>query len=166
MANAVVMAHFAEVDENNIVLQVLVIDNDMMTVDGVEVEQAGIDYLNDLLPDSGQWIQTSYNGNLRGYYAGPGMEYMPSLDVFTNPQPYPSWIFNGPTFSWIAPTPQPSVGHIWDEDTVSWVKPASPYPSWVWSDDHWDSPVERPADGSEEKPYAWDEDTTSWVEVE
>ena len=66
------MAHFAEIDEDNIVVTVVVVHNDVTTIDGVEVEQRGIDFLNDLLPDSGTWVQTSYNHNFRTRYAGIG----------------------------------------------------------------------------------------------
>ena len=53
------MARFAELDENNIVLQVIIVGNEITTIDDVEVEQRGIDFLNDLFPDSGTWVQTS-----------------------------------------------------------------------------------------------------------
>ena len=83
------MAHFAEVDESNTVLRVLVVDNDVTTIDGVEVEQRGIDFLEDLLPGSGTWIQTSYHHKIRGRYAGSGMTYDPVLDEFVVGIQYP-----------------------------------------------------------------------------
>lgn len=76
------MAHFAELDEHNEVLRVIVVDNTVTHVDGVEDEQLGIGYLDDLFPGSGTWVQTSYNNNMRERYAGPGMTYDPVLDEF------------------------------------------------------------------------------------
>ena len=81
------MAHFAELDGSNTVLRVVVVDNDVTTIDGVEVEQRGIDFLEDLLPGSGPWMQTSYNSNFRGTYAGIGRAYDPVLDEFLGPEP-------------------------------------------------------------------------------
>ena len=119
------MAHFAEVDAaTNIVLQVLVVSNDVTTVDGVENEQRGIDFLNDLFPDSDTWVQTSYNASMRGEYASVGGTYDSTNDRFIKVQPYPSWTLNG-DFVWQAPTPHPGsdgiVGKTWDEDSLSWV---------------------------------------------
>ena len=119
------MAHFAEVDAaTNIVLQVLVVSNDVTTVDGVENEQRGIDFFNDLLPGSGTWVQTSYNANMRGEYASVGGTYDSTNDRFIKVQPYPSWTLDG-DFVWQPPTPHPGpagiVGKVWDEDSLSWV---------------------------------------------
>jgi hypothetical protein len=75
------MAHFAELDGNNKVLRVIVVHNDVITLDGVENEQLGKDFCNTLF--GGTWIQTSYNNNFRGKYAGKGDFYDPELDVFT-----------------------------------------------------------------------------------
>jgi len=118
------MSHFAELDENNIVLRVLVVDNEITTIDDVEIEQRGIDYLSDLIPDSGTWVQTSYNGNTRNEYAGIGMIYDTGRDAFVHPQPFPSWTFNEDTLSWDPPTPYPDDGneYVWDEDTTSWIE--------------------------------------------
>jgi len=123
------MAHFAELDENNKVLQVLVVSNDITTVDGVENEQLGIDFLNDLLPDSGTWVQTSYNKNMRFNYAGTNHIYDPSNDAFHAPQPFPSWALDE-NFRWQPPVARPigepnEKGFIdtfyeWNEDTQTW----------------------------------------------
>ena len=78
------MAHFAKLDENNIVLAVHVVNNEVITVDGVESEQAGIDFLTDLHGHS-SWKQTSYNGSFRGRYAGVGYTYNPTTDAFEAP---------------------------------------------------------------------------------
>tara|TARA_B100000287_G_scaffold29641_1_gene27904 strand:+ start:1031 stop:1414 length:384 start_codon:yes stop_codon:yes gene_type:complete len=123
------MAHFAELDENNKVLQVLVVSNDITTVDGVENEQLGIDFLNDLLPDSGTWVQTSYNKNMRFNYAGTSYTYDASNDAFYAPQPYPSWALDE-NFRWQPPVAQPVVEpnedglidtfYEWNEETQTW----------------------------------------------
>ncbi len=117
------MAHFAEVVDG-VVLRVVVVSNDITTIDGVEDEQRGIDFLHDLLPDSGAWVQTSYNGNIRGRYAGIDFTYDTDRDAFISPQPHPSWTLNGATLEWEPPEPRPDDGndYVWDEDTTSWVE--------------------------------------------
>ena len=104
------MSHFAEIDENNLVIRVLVGDNSM--------PNEGYDWLIDNL--GGTWIQTSYNSKIRGTYAGIGMTYNQTEDIFITPQPYPSWTRNG-SF-WNAPTPMPTDGkrYSWNEETLSW----------------------------------------------
>ena len=117
------MAHFAEIDANSIVLRVLVVHNDVITLDGVEDEQRGIDFLKDLYPDSGTWVQTSYNHNTRARYAGIGYTYNSDLDAFLLPQPYPSWTLDEEG-NWQPPVPCPDddKSYDWDEDTTSWVE--------------------------------------------
>ena len=108
------MAHFAELDENNIVTRVLVVSNDL--------EDRGADFLANDLGLGGNWIQTSYNGNFRKQYAGKDFSYDPVADVFISPQPYPSWSLDE-NFDWQAPTPRPKEGFwYWDEATLSWVE--------------------------------------------
>ena len=116
------MAHFAELDENNEVTRVLVVHNDVITVDGTEVESAGQDFLKGLYGSNGIWIQTSYNHTFRKNYAGIGFVYDQSKDAFIPPQPYPSWILNEDTCRWDAPVlyPQDGKKYYWDEDTTSW----------------------------------------------
>ena len=157
------MAHFAEINADNIVTRVLVVHNDVTDLDGVEDEQQGIDFLEDLLPGSGPWVQTSYYGAFRHNFAGSGMTYDAPRDAFLRKSPYPSWVLNEGTLLWEPPTP-PVPGYHWDEATTSWVQPPQPYPSWTWEDDHWQWPGDPPDDLT--KNYDWDEDTTSWVEVE
>jgi hypothetical protein len=104
------MAHWAEIDENNIVLRVTVGDNNE--------SDEGYQWLLDNL--GGTWIKTSYNNNIRGVFAGVGYSYNPDEDIFVTPQPYPSWTRNG-SF-WEAPIPMPIDGKFyqWDESTLSW----------------------------------------------
>lgn len=111
------MAHFAQLDENDIVLQVLVVPNDQ--------EHRGQEFLADDLGLGGTWVQTSYNGNMRKNYAGIGMKFDRVRDAFIPQQPYPSWILNEETCLWDAPTPMPveeGKRFTWDEDTTSWVE--------------------------------------------
>ena len=120
------MAHYAELDATNTVLRVLVVHNDVTTIDGVEDEQRGIDFLNDLLAESGTWVQTSYNRNLRGRFAMPGGTYDADSDTFIPRQPFPSWTLNGDN-EWEPPVAYPGVPteapyYRWDEDTTSWVE--------------------------------------------
>lgn len=120
------MAHFAQINENNIVTQVLVIDQETINTGH--------------FGDPSTFIQTSYNTRggvhygldgepdngvaLRKNYAGIGYIYDATRDAFYTPQPYPSWILNEDTCIWEAPTPMPTDGKLyrWDEDTTSWVE--------------------------------------------
>jgi hypothetical protein len=119
------MAHFAQLDENNIVIRVIVVDNkDTSTEDGVENENIGIAFCRNLLGQDTIWKQTSYNHNFRKNYAGVGYKYDEILDGFIPPQPYPSWLFNEDTCRWYSPIPHPNDDkpYIWDENTTSWVE--------------------------------------------
>lgn len=123
------MAHFAELDENNIVTRVIVVRNEeCKDADGNESEAVGASFCTNLL--GGRWVQTSYNGNIRFRYAGIGFKYDEELDAFIAPQPYPSWTLDETTTNWIAPTPMPEDGkqYLWDEESLSWV--AVPEPSY------------------------------------
>jgi hypothetical protein len=115
------MAHFAELNENNIVQRVIVVhNNELLDENGNESEQKGINFC--VAHYGSTWIQTSYNANIRGQYAGTGMFYNEEEDIFIAPQPYPSWIRNG-SF-WEAPTPMPTDDkqYTWDETTTNWVE--------------------------------------------
>jgi len=131
------MSHFAQINDQNIVQQVLVID------------QAEIDTGN--WGDPASWIQTSYNTHggiyytpnsdtldsdqskaFRKNYAGIGYTYLPNGpegEGFAPPQPYPSWVMNATSYLWEAPIPMPSSPpyYEWDESTLSWVL-ADPQP--------------------------------------
>jgi len=118
------MAHFAKLDENNIVLAVHVVNNDVITVDGVESEQEGIKFLTDLHGHS-KWKQTSYNGTIRKNYAGIGYIYNDLLDFFYAPQPFASWTLNPETAQWEAPTPMPVIEgkrYGWFEPNKQWIE--------------------------------------------
>jgi len=121
------MAHFAKLNSENIVEEVLVVSNEVATN-----EQAGVDFLNNLLKTSDTWKQTSYNtvGGVhklggtpfRKNYAGVGYKYDESRDAFISPKPYNSWTLNETSCLWEAPTPYPNDGnlYIWDEENLRW----------------------------------------------
>ena len=117
------MAHFAELDENNVVKQIIVVhNNELLDENGNESEQKGIDFCVNLL--GGTWIQTSYNGTIRKNYAGIGYLYDPIRNAFISPKPYESWILNEETCQWETPIAYPIDGkdYLWNEETVSWIE--------------------------------------------
>jgi hypothetical protein len=124
------MAHFAQLNENNEVIQVIVVSNDdILNSNGNEVEEVGINFCKSLFGEDTIWKQTSYNDNFRCRYAGIGMKYDENFDVFLNPQPYPSWNLNEKTFEWDAPIPKPELTqeqidnlcyYMWNENNLNW----------------------------------------------
>ena len=107
------MAHFAQLDGDNIVTQVIVVSNDDTSDSGgVETESIGVAFCQKLLGASTNWKQTSYNGNMRGNYAGIGYTYMSnvatlgvgSTDIFISPQPYGSWTLSTTAAQWEPPS--------------------------------------------------------------
>ncbi len=115
------MAHFAKLDENNKVLAVHVVVNDVITIDGNESEQAGIDFLTGLHGHT-LWKQTSYNGTFRKNYAGIDYYYDEARDAFIPPKPFNSWVLDEETCRWNAPSPYPTDSRIylWSEDNLNW----------------------------------------------
>jgi hypothetical protein len=110
------MAHYAFLDENNLVTEVIVGIDETEFIEGLDPETWYGNF-------RGQTCKrTSYNGNIRKQYAGIGYTYDSINDLFISPQPFPSWSLNE-TFDWQAPTPMPSEGlWIWDEDRLSWIE--------------------------------------------
>ena len=108
------MAHFAEIDENGVVLQVLVVPD--------EQEHRGHEFLSVDLGLGGTWVQTSYNARIRKNYAGIGYTFDAERDAFIAPQPFASWILNEDTCHWEAPVPYPTDGvmYAWNEETTDW----------------------------------------------
>jgi hypothetical protein len=106
------MSHFAELDENNVVLRVLVGDNNM--------PNEGYDWFVENL--GGTWVQTSYSGSIRKNFAGIGFTYDEERDAFIPPKPYDSWTLNETTCRWQAPSPYPQDGRIyeWNEEDLIW----------------------------------------------
>ena len=113
------MAHFAKLDENNVVLEINVINND--TLNMANEEESGIEFLTQWSGGYSNWKQTSYNGNFRKQYAGIGYTYDSVNDVFIVPQPYSSWTLDE-NFDWQPPTPYPTGDgrYTWNESTLSW----------------------------------------------
>ena len=113
------MAHFAQINENNMVTQVIVVEQDTLNTG--------------LFGDTASWIQTSYNTRggqhpegrpLRKNYAGIGYTYDPIRDAFIPPKPFNSWGLNEETCLWEAPVPYPTDDklYLWDEETVNWIE--------------------------------------------
>jgi hypothetical protein len=118
------MAHFAKLDQNNNVLAVHVVVNDVITINGNESEQRGIDFLTELHGHS-LWKQTSYNATIRKNYAGIGFTYDNIRDAFIPPKPFESWVLNENTCQWQAPTSMPMVEgkqYYWSENSLSWIE--------------------------------------------
>jgi hypothetical protein len=147
------MAHFARLDENNIVQEVLVIANDVPTADGPlgenDMHVDGETYCTNLL--GGTWKQTSYNDSFRGTYASAGDTYDAVKDKFIKLQPYPSWVLDDKDL-WTSPVAYPSITTFtgdgiepynieWDEDNVRW----RGYNGTNWN--------------------YWDPDTSTWIAI-
>jgi hypothetical protein len=124
------MAHFAELDEQNTVIRVVVISNDdILDENGVEQEQVGIALCNQHI-GQGNWVQTSYNNNFRRVFGRVGYKYDPDKQLFYDPHgPFPSWIMDD-EYNWTPPTdrPDPIDGFfwVWDERTLSWISEPTP----------------------------------------
>lgn len=108
------MAHFAELDNNNIVIRVVVVPDDQ--------EHRGQEFLAEDLAMGGRWLQTSYNHRIRKQYAGIGYTYDEAADVFIAPAPYPSWQLDS-NHDWQPPVPRPVEGRWhWNEEQLEWVQ--------------------------------------------
>jgi hypothetical protein len=107
------MAHFAQVNDENIVLQVLVTDNDY--------PNEGYDWLVETF--GGRWIQTSYNSRIRKNFAGIGFTYDEGRDAFIPPKPFESWELDE-TCTWVAPIPYPTGDKLytWNEEELEWTE--------------------------------------------
>jgi hypothetical protein len=105
------MSHWAEIDENNTVLRVLVGNN--------SEPDEGEAFMNSL---GGTWVKTSYNGNIRKNFAGIGYTYDTGRDAFISPKPYESWVLNEETCQWESPVPYPTDGvmYQWNEELADW----------------------------------------------
>lgn len=124
------MAHFAKLDENNIVIHVSVIDNDrLLDENQTENEEAGIKYLKSIYGENTKWKQTSYNGSFRKMYAGVGYSYDEEYDIFLPPKPFSSWHLNTELLEWEAPIPRPNLEnkmYFWDEENQVWIEENNP----------------------------------------
>ena len=133
------MAHFAKIDENNIVTQVIVVANEDTTdTNGVEVEEIGVAFCKKLLGAETNWKQTSYNNNFRVRYAGTGYSYNAELNAFIAPKPFESWVLVEETADWespVGPAPELTEAQVesrsfykWDEEELEWVLETLPAP--------------------------------------
>jgi hypothetical protein len=145
------MAHFAKLDENDIVEKVVVVGNDVPTAAGPlgenDMHADGESYCQNLFK-GGVWKQTSYNNNFRKQYAGIGYTYDSVKDKFIRPQPYPSWTLNADD-DWEAPVAYPTVQNV-DENIQLPVK------EWSENDQTWKST------GTDSNNYLWNSATSSW----
>lgn len=116
------MAHFAQIDENNIVTQVIVVDNSILLDENNEESEAlGIAFCKFLLGEDTNWVQTSFNGNFRARYAGIGFTYDEIYDAFIPQKPFENWIFDESELTWIPPIPRPEIGTwIWNQEENEW----------------------------------------------
>ena len=124
------MAHFAELDSNNVVLRVIVVSNEDVDANGGDQSTGAEDFVPTIVPHSENgvaWKQTSYNNNFRKQYAGPGYTFDSSKDKFILAQPFPSWTLDS-NDDWQAPVAYPTQNEIsgnpviitWDEDNEQW----------------------------------------------
>ena len=125
------MAHFAELNNSNEVLRVIVISNDDVEANGGELSSEAETFVASIVPhstDGTAWKQTSYNNNFRKQYAGIGDSFDSSKDKFIKPQPFSSWSLNS-NDDWVAPVTYPTITEIdskpvlisWDEDNQKWL---------------------------------------------
>jgi hypothetical protein len=121
------MAHFAKLGVGNIVEQVIVIHNSVITdSNGIEQEKLGVDFINKLYNTRDVWKQTSYNNNFRKNYAGIGYSYDQQRDAFISPKPFNSWVLNEDTCRWEAPVARPTEQlennqyYSWNESIINW----------------------------------------------
>ena len=125
------MAHFAELDESNMVVRVIVVDNNDMIDEetGEENETLGIEMCK-YITGGGRWVQTSYTARFRKNYAGTGFYYDEEIDAFIPPKKYDSWVLNLETAKWESPTPKPELTqeekegkylYIWNENLKEWI---------------------------------------------
>ena len=115
------MAHFAEINDHNIVQRVIVVhNNELLDSDGVEQESLGISFCQSLF--GGNWKQTSFNANIRKNFAGIGFSYDSARDAFISPKPFNSWTLDEVTCNWQPPVEMPDDGNVynWNEETTSW----------------------------------------------
>ena len=182
------MGHFAKLNNNNEVIDIVVVNDNDFTIDGIEVEEIGINFLNSIFNHT-NWRQTSYNTRggihylpnsntpsstqekaIRWNYAGIGYIYDEVRDVFIPPSPYASWNLNEETYKWEAPIPMPDTAiipdfykrynnYIWNEGEMNW-ELIKPFGSWLLTQGgYYISPIPFPLDGNQ---YKWNEDTFNW----
>lgn len=161
------MAHWAKLDENNLVIEIIVTNNN---------DPAGDEGYAWLVKNlGGTWIKTSYNTMggihltggtpLRKNYAGIGFTYDQNRDAFIPPNTFDSWVLNEDTCLWEPPIPKPNDAHQWNEALLTWELKNPPAPSWTYDESEGDfvAPIAKPNDG---KKYEWDESLVNWIQVQ
>lgn len=154
------MAHYAFLDENNIVTEVITGIHETELIDGLDTETWYGNFRGQVCK------RTSYNGNYRKNYAGLGYTYDEDRDAFISPKPFNSWILNEETCQWEAPVTHPADGYrySWNEENISWdlIESSIPPKSWIFNEEaiRWEPPVAYPDDGER---YVWDEEILNWV---
>ena len=152
------MAHFAELNSSNEVIQVIVISNEDVDANGGDYSSEAETFVSNLIPYSEHgvaWKQTSYNNNQRKQYAGIGLTYNAAKDKFILPQPFNSWTLDS-NDDWQAPVTYPNVNEVssnpvqilWDEDNQKWLGK-------TYTGDNLQT----------ETDYEWDASGLSWSEV-
>lgn len=131
------MAHYALLDENNIVVNVITGIDETELIEGLSPEEWYGNFHNQTC------VRTSYNNNIRKQYAVIGGKYDSDADVFIIPKPYPSWVLDE-NYDWKAPIDSPGDGYYWDENQASWVLSLTPKPT---------------------GDYYWDEINSVWAEI-
>lgn len=119
------MAHFAQLDKDNKVINVIVIDNDVThDSDNVEQESLGIAFCKSLYGEDTVWLQTSYSNSLRGKFAGIGDTYFPQENRFAEPCGFPSWNLSKTDWLWHPPVPRPTDDkkYTWSEEEQNWIE--------------------------------------------
>jgi len=119
------MAHFAQLDKNNIITNIIVVNNnELLDENGNEIEQKGIDLCQSIFGQDTKWIQTSIHGNFRKNYASLDGVYNKELNAFIAIKPYNSWILNETNCRWEAPLAYPIDGkdYRWNEETLTWIE--------------------------------------------
>jgi hypothetical protein len=126
------MAHFAELDKDNIVTNIYVVANEVLIDENnVESELKGVSFLKETFRNPNvSYVQTSFNGSFRKRYAGLGYVYDLVRDAFIPPKPFDSWLFDENELNWVAPIqkpePNPDYIWVWDEITKDWFKLTKP----------------------------------------
>jgi hypothetical protein len=118
------MAHFAQLNENWVVQQVIAVDDSiLLNQQGLECDWLGEQFCQSLYGPYTKWIQTSYNGSKYKNFAGIGYTFDPYRNAFIPPKPYPSWILNEKSCQWEAPVQYPIGGGLygWDEKSGAWL---------------------------------------------
>ena len=153
------MAHFAELNNSNIVLQVIVISNEDVNDHGGDLSVEAENFVATLVPHQNggnQWKQTSYNHNFRKQYASIGATYDATKDKFITPRPYASWSLDD-NDDWQAPVPFPTVTEINSLDVfIKWDEP-----NLRWKGETTDTTTDPFTDTN----YIWDASSRAWNEV-